>query len=76
MPRQPAAGRKSASISLYPRDLEAVETIRASIAEPGGPVPSDSDAIRDAIRRHPAVCRPVPAATEPAPKPSRKSKET
>lgn len=52
-------GRKSASVSLYPRDLAAVQAIRDSISDPDGPPVSDSDAIRDAIHRHPAVTAPV-----------------
>ena len=47
--------RKSASVSLYPRDLAAVEAIRTAISDPDGPPVSDSDAIRDAIHRHPAA---------------------
>jgi hypothetical protein len=72
MPRQPAAGRKSASVSLYPRDLAAVQQIVEAIAKPGGPAPSDSDAIRDAIHRHPAVC--PSAAAEPVTVPAKPTK--
>jgi len=76
MPRtaKPAAGRKSASVSLYPRDLAAVEAIRDSISDPDGPPVSDSDAIRDAIHRHPAVCRTA-AETVPTVTKTRNRKE-
>jgi hypothetical protein len=57
-------------LNFRPRetDLAALAQIRASLADPAA---TDADVIRDAIHRHPAVCRPAAAA-----KPSRTEQAT
>jgi hypothetical protein len=53
--RTKTVGRKSASISLWRRDLDRIAIIVAALTEPGGRPVKDSEAVRHAIQMHPAV---------------------